>query len=109
MIMKPIDIGGNILKVIRVDIDETICNTPDSRDYTKSTPILDNIQKINKLYDMGHHIIYWTARGSRSGINWQDYTEWQLKSWGVKFHKVECNKPYFDILIDDRSIRIEEI
>lgn len=98
------------LKTIRVDIDETICQCPDNpRDYFKSLPIKENIEKINKLYDQGHIIIYWTARGSRTGIDWYDLTLNQLTSWGCKFHELYCNKPYYDILIDDKSLRIEEI
>lgn len=96
--------------IIRVDIDETVCLTPDNpRVYEESEPIKENIEKINKLYDEGHTIIYWTSRGSRSGINWHELTESQLKSWGAKFHKLECNKPYYDLFIDDKTINIEEL
>ena len=61
--------------IIYVDIDETICQTPDSRDYNQSVPMNDRIGKINNLYDNGHTIIYWTARGTQSGINWREVTE----------------------------------
>lgn len=57
------------LKVIYVDIDETICNTSGDRKYENATPIEENISKVNKLYDEGHTIVYWTARGSRKQIN----------------------------------------
>ena len=50
--------------VIYVDIDETICVSPESRDYSLATPIKENIEKINKLYDSGDTIVYWTARGT---------------------------------------------
>ena len=36
---------------IFVDIDETICITPISRDYSEATPLKERIEKINKLYD----------------------------------------------------------
>ena len=45
------------MKVIYVDIDETICHRETSvdfgtvHDYTKAKPIIENIEKINKLYD----------------------------------------------------------
>ena len=47
-------------KIIYVDIDETICLTPleGVRDYTKSIPIKENIEKINNLYEQGNIIIY---------------------------------------------------
>lgn len=97
-------------KVVLVDIDETICITPDNpRVYEDSVPILENIQKINKLYDQGNTVIYWTARGSRSKIDWYDLTKNQLEKWGAKHHELWCNKPYFDLLIDDRTKKIEDL
>jgi len=54
---------------IYVDIDETICKTPTSRIYTDSIPIESNIKKINKFYEKGHIIIYWTARGTLTELN----------------------------------------
>lgn len=97
-------------KIIYVDIDETICTTPDNpRVYDRSVPIIENIDKINKLYDLGHTIVYWTARGSRTNKNWYDLTYNQLKSWGAKFHELRVDKPYYDIFIDDKNYRIEEI
>ena len=94
---------------IFVDIDETICNTRRDRDYSKSTPIDEHIQKINRLYDEGHHIVYWTARGSGSGIDWKDLTEKQLSAWGVKHHELRLGKPSYDLLICDKSDRIENL
>ena len=97
-------------KIIYVDIDETICVTPNNpRNYHKAQPITENIDKINKLYEEGNTIIYWTARGSRSGINWFELTETQLRDWGCKYHHLKCDKPYYDLFIEDKSIRIEEI
>ena len=94
---------------IFVDIDETICNTRRDRDYSKSTPIDEHIQKINRLYDEGHHIVYWTARGSGSGIDWKDLTEKQLSAWGVKHHELRLGKPSYDLLICDKTDRIENL
>jgi histidinol phosphatase-like enzyme len=51
-----------------VDIDGTICETVDG-DYENSRPLADRIAKINALYDEGHTIVYWTARGAVSGKN----------------------------------------
>jgi hypothetical protein len=97
------------MKVIYVDIDETICTTPKNRKYKDANPIVENIQKINKLYDNGNTIVYWTSRGSRKQINWYDLTYKQLLSWGAKFHELRVDKPYYDLFIDDKTLRIEEI
>ena len=67
----------NKTRVIYVDIDETICETPEHRNYYNAKPIKENIDKINRLYDDGNTIVYWTARGSRTQINWYDLTKKQ--------------------------------
>ena len=99
----------NKTRVIYVDIDETICETPEPRNYHNAKPIKENIDKINRLYDDGNTIVYWTARGSRTQINWYDLTKKQLDEWGVKYHELFVDKPYYDLFIDDKTLRIEEI
>jgi len=72
---------------IYVDIDETIADylpTDDKSDYNLATPIHINIDKINKLYDEGNQITYYTARGSGTGIDWFEVTKDQLDRWGAQ-------------------------
>ena len=96
--------------IVRVDIDETIATYSGERIYEQAIPIQKNIDKINKLYDEGNKIIYWTARGSStSPNNWRNLTEKQLKEWGCKYHELRLDKPHYDLIIDDKSKRIEEI
>ena len=100
--------------VIYVDIDETICNTPslpnsNERDYYNSTPIQEHINKVNSMYEDGHKIVYWTARGSTTGKNWEDLTRKQLSEWGVKFHAVKFWKPFYDVFIDDKNINAKDL
>ena len=110
--------GGK--KVTLVDIDETICFYSGKRRYDLAEPSQENIAKINKLYDEGWHIIYWTARGGsekskREGKCYYDFTWKQLESWGCKFHdlstgtKGEHKKPPYDLVVDDKAKRIEEL
>ena len=101
---------------IYVDIDETICNYSPKRDksiptdYSKAFPVNKNIDKINNLYNEGHEIIYWTARGSVTGIDYYDLTKKQLSDWNAKYHKLSVGeKPPYDLLICDKTKRIEEI
>ena len=89
--------------IIFVDIDNTICLTTNS-DYINSIPIIDKIDIINNLYYKGHKIVYWTARGSKSGIDHSDLTKSQLLNWGCLFHELKMGKPSYDVLIDDKSI-----
>jgi len=85
-----------------VDIDGTICETIDG-DYDNSRPLNDRIAKINALYDDGHVIIYWTARGAQSGKDWSALTYQQLRSWGCKFHALRMKKPHYDVWVDDKA------
>ncbi|HRP30476.1 MAG TPA: hypothetical protein PKV73_01225 [Agriterribacter sp.] len=98
---------------IYVDIDNTICTTPclDGENiYSLSMPIEENIKKINKLHDEGNYIVYWTARGATSGVDYTFLTLKQLKQWGAKYDKLDIgNKPRFDLLIDDKAINIDAI
>ena len=94
--------------IIYVDIDETICKTQSDRDYSNSLPLHDRIERINKLYDEGNTIVYWTARGTEIGLDWKEVTENQFKEWGVKYHELKLGKPFFDLFIDDRVINSEE-
>ena len=90
--------------IIYIDIDETICRSPNKLDYTLSSPIRENIEKANKLYEEGHNIVYWTARGMSSGIDWKDVTKKQFKEWGVKYHELKFGKPVYDLFIDDKNM-----
>ena len=60
-----------------VDIDGTICQNTQGK-YEQAVPNLERIQKINSLYDAGHTIVYWTARGSNTGIDWTELTKRQI-------------------------------
>ena len=71
--------------IIYVDIDNTICNTE-------------------------NEIVYWTARGGHSGLNWKAFTEYQLTNWECKYTRIETQKkPSYDLFICDKTKRIEEI
>ena len=97
--------------IIYVDIDETICFYDGiERKYENAIPNEENIEKINKLYDEGNHIKYYTGRGSVTKINHYDLTKKQLKKWGCKYHELSTGeKPHYDLLICDKTKRIEEI
>ena len=108
--------------IIFVDIDGTICTeTPDEtievalsrkrdeniemqKSYVDAKPYKNRIAFMNKLYDEGHTIHYWTARGARSRVNWTELTMKQLEEWGCKYHELSVgSKPHFDVYICDKS------
>lgn len=94
--------------IIYVDIDNTICETIGS-DYHNSKPITKNISKINELYNKGNTIVYWTARGGSSGIDWTELTKKQLDDWNCLYHELSLDKPSFDVLFDDKAFKIDEL
>ena len=85
-----------------MDIDKTICLTRNS-DYRLSWPIRKHVEAVNALYEEGHEVIYWTARGATTGIDWRDLTEKQLKDWGCLYNELWMNKPDYDVWVDDKA------
>jgi|TARA_R100000234_G_C5002105_1_gene180783 hypothetical protein len=88
------------------DIDGTICST--NCEYKDAVPYLEVIEWINKKYDEGHHIQFFSSRGTKSKIDWFKFTLDQLDDWGVKYHSVKLGKPDYDLFIDDKGINNEE-
>jgi len=89
------------------DIDNTLVYT-EGNDYQNSTPIASRIQSLNRLYDAGHTIYLFTARGSASGKDWREFTENQMKQFGIKYHSLILGKPDVDLFIDDKAISVHE-
>jgi CMP-N,N'-diacetyllegionaminic acid synthase len=94
--------------IIYVDIDDTICYLEEDRNYATAKPIYERIAKVNDLYNKGHTIVYWTARGTVTGIDHRKLTENQLAKWLVKYHELKFGKPAYDIFIDDKNINSEK-
>ncbi len=96
------------------DIDGTICTNSDG-DYEKAEPIAKRIQIVNDLYNQGHIIHFYTARGMGRSDNSQVYaerllykfTKRQLEVWGVRYHRLFMGKPSGDIYIDDKGEKDE--
>ena len=104
-----------------VDIDGTICSPTVGRDYHKAEPWQDRIKILNKLYDEGNYIIYFTARAmgrfadlphSVASVKAKevlyDLTKQQLEEWGVKYHELIMGKPHADFFIDDKGVKDED-
>ena len=89
--------------IIRVDIDNTLCLT-NGGDYLHAEPIPENIEKVNEFYRAGHYIIIWSSRGVVTGQDWFLITKNQLEMWGVKYHELKLDKPFYDLIIDDKAM-----
>lgn len=98
------------------DIDGTICTNRPNGDFDNAKPYKDIIKHINELYDNGHYIIFFTARGmwrcegiiAKTYNMWYTITEAQLKKWGVKYHELHLGKPLGDVYVDDKAFRVKE-
>ena len=80
-------------RVYLIDIDGTITNedikNEDNHLYPTATPIEGSKEIINKLYDEGNKIVFFTARESKDRevtIDW-------LNKHGFKFHDLITDKP----------------
>ena len=104
-----------------VDIDGTICSPTVGRDYHKAEPWQDRIKVLNKLYDEGNYIIYFTARAmgrfadlphSVASVKAKEVlfelTKQQLEEWGVKYNELIMGKPHADFFIDDKGVKDED-
>ena len=87
------------------DLDGTICSDTYG-DYKNALPYCDVVSEISSLYSEGHTIKIYTARGSRSGISWNDLPVAQLKEWGVMYHTLIMGKPSADVYIDDKALNV---
>jgi len=110
-------------KIIAVDLDDTLCKRPNNvehlgiKKYTYCEPIQNTIDIINTMYDNGNTIIIYTARGmSTFGgdvnlvySNLYELTIKQLLNWGIKYHQLIMGKIHYDLLIDDKCMRPEEL
>ena len=94
------------------DLDGTLCTLTDGF-YENAVPHTARIEKVNKLFDEGHHITIYTARGmsrcsndsQKAYVLFEELTRNQLMNWGVKFHDLFLGKPAGDVYIDDKAVK----
>lgn len=112
-----------MIKIFAIDLDDTLCTRPKEVEtlglskYSHCAPIIENIEKVNKIYDAGNYIIIYTARGMshfKGNIflvysNLYELTKNQLETWGVKHHQLVMGKLHYDMLVDDKCMRPDEL
>lgn len=97
------------------DLDNTLCMTK-GNDYESCIPIKSRIDVVNKLFDEGHEIIVYTARGmttynksvSLVYDNLYNKTKEQIVNWGIKHHVLILGKPSYDEFICDKAYNSED-
>jgi len=88
----------DFLKIV-IDLDGTILEEKTVKKRHKATPLPGAIEAVNKLYEMGHVIIVYSARPESD----LELTLQQLDKYGIKYHRLVLGKPTGDIFIDDRA------
>lgn len=91
------------LMIYCFDLDGTLCSLTDGQ-YEEAQPFLSRVQHVNRLFEQGHTIRIFTARGATTGKSWLALTESQLKEWGVRHHELFMGKPGADIYVDDKAV-----
>ena len=89
------------------DIDGTLCDQQ-TTDYLLAQPNWGRISRVNSLFEDGHRIVLFTARGSKSGIDWRDKTVEQIRSWGLRHHELIMGKPHADVYVDDKAVHSDD-
>ena len=106
------------VKIIAFDLDDVLCQRDPNikvsgiEKYDHCEPIQKNIDIVNSLYDDGHKIIIYTARGmtifsddvSQIYENLYPNNYDCLIKWGIKFHQLVMGKISYDVLIDDKCL-----
>ena len=111
--------SGHQKRTLVVDIDKTICESPQGNDYSKCEPIEAVCAKLREENNKGTYIILYTSRNVRTFkgnvglIN--KYTNIVLAEWlknnNIPYDEIYFNKPWgFGDLnyIDDKFLSIEE-
>ena len=79
-------------RVYLIDIDGTVCDdikNEDSHLYSTAKVFPNSREEINKLYDEGNKIVFFTARESKD----KEVTHNWLTQHGFKFHDLIMDKP----------------
>ena len=102
-----------------IDVDGTICELKTvGESYSNLRPKLDMISKINDMFDAGHTIILFSARGMRTYGGDMYYIEKEvrpimeawLNKYNVKYHNLVLGKPWGANVryVDDNAMHISE-
>ena len=91
--------------IMLVDIDGTVSEdikNEESHLYATAKVIYGSVEQINKWYDEGNHITFFTARENKD----KEVTETWLKEHGFKYHGLIMDKPRC-LNNDDRYVWID--
>jgi len=88
------------------DIDGTICSNTDG-EYEDAKPFFEIIERVNRLFEEGNTIYFYTARGASTGKDWSEITKSHREVFnflraagvGVNLHYIPVyRQPYYERL-----------
>ena len=83
---------SSIKNNILIDIDGTVSeDIPNERSelFSRAKVLENSVESVNKLYEQGHSIIFFTARKEEHRVDTEDW----LNRNGFKYHSLLMNKP----------------
>lgn len=92
--------GYSCKKIYCVDIDGILTIETAGHDFESRTPNQKNIDFVNTLYEQGNRINLYTSRWAID----EEVTRTWLKRFGVNFHTLTMEKPYYDFFYDDKNL-----
>ena len=108
-INSSIDLQKGLRIDICFDLDGVVFSRSKSNDYSQSLPNFGVIKLIRELHNQGHNIIFCTARGSKTDLDWTEETKKQLTKWDIPYDQLLFGKPAADFYVDDRHISLNEL
>ena len=94
--------------IIAIEIDNIISTPINSyvalADVEKCTVIPGAKEAIDKMIELGHRILIFTSRDASLG----PATEVWLAKNKITYHSILCNKPRFDLAIDNRVCKFSD-
>lgn len=100
-----VDVDGTLTKKAAFPDIWEITNNQLWAQYENAEPNQKMIDWVNKKYDEGNLIYIFTSRNNLH----QRVTKKWLDKHGVKYHYILMDKPYYDIIVDDKSLNLEDI
>lgn len=91
------------------DIDGVLFSRTSNNQYDYAVPNIGIINLLVLLKNKGCKLVLHTARGSKTGKDWEEVTKKQLEKYKIPFDELKFGKPGSDFYIDDKSINIQKL
>jgi CMP-N,N'-diacetyllegionaminic acid synthase len=91
------------------DLDGVVFSRVVDGDYSTAFPIMPMVSSLIGLLNDGLTIVFHSARGSATGIDWYSHTRSHLDKLGFSMCPLFLGKPHAHFYLDDRSITLQQL